>query len=232
MHKGRAVTFVSVLLIAAVILLPVLLIKKPNYYLISSAVLLLSMFPFFFSLETKKPKARELVTIASMIAIAVSGRAAFYAIPQVKPMCAIVIITAIVFGAQIGFVTGTLSMLISNFIFGQGYWTPFQMFGMGMCGLICGLLFRKKQKAPTLLIATVGGLVCFAVYGLIVDLSSVFMMSADYSLGSVLSIYASGVPFNAIHGASTFVFLLLTEPVFSKILKRIKTKFDLFGDLQ
>lgn len=230
MHKGKIISLVSIILIPISILLNSFIFDNQNYYILSVIILFLSMVPFFVSLENKKLKARELVTIAVMIAIAVAGRAAFYHIPQVKPMCAIVIITAIVFGSQIGFVTGTLSMLISNFIFGQGIWTPFQMFGMGMCGFICGLLFYKRKK-PTkpFCIALVGGVVCFFVYGIIVDVSSVLMMSSDFSLGSVISIYMSGVSFNAIHGVSTFIFLILIQPSFSKVLHRIKIKYDLFG---
>ncbi len=229
-HKGRVISIISVLLIPLLIAVFDFTENK-NYYLLSVAVMLLSMVPFFVSLETKKLKVREIVTIASMVAIAVAGRAAFYSIPQVKPMCAIVIMSALVFGSQVGFVTGTLSVLISNFIFGQGIWTPFQMFGMGMCGLVCGLIFYKRN-AKALHVAIIGALVCFFVYGIIVDSNSVLMMSSDFSLGSVLSIYASGVAFNAIHAASTFIFLLLIEPPFVKVLQRIKIKYDLFGGLQ
>lgn len=227
LHKGQIISIASILLIPLLILVFVITEIK-NYYVLCVAVTLLSMIPFFVSLEKRKLKARELVIISSMIAISVAGRAAFFAVPQVKPMCAIVIITALVFGAQIGFATGSLSILISNFIFGQGMWTPFQMFGMGMCGLICGLIFNKKKSKP-LLVAIVGALICFFVYGIIVDLSSVLMFLSEYSLKAVLSIYGSGVAFNAIHAASTFVFLLFFEPLFFKVLERIKIKYDLFG---
>ncbi len=178
----------------------------------------------------RRLKARELVTVASLIAIAVASRAAFYELPQVKPMCAIVIIASMVFGPTIGFTTGALSMLLSNFIFGQGMWTPFQMLGMGMCGLICGFVFKNKKIAENrIAVAVIGFLVCFAVYGIIVDTSSVIMMASEFNIKTILSIYASGVPFNAIHAATTFAVLLLAAPVFCQVLERIKIKYDLFG---
>jgi uncharacterized membrane protein len=230
MCKRKLISVISIVLIPFVIAGGYFYLEYKQYYIVSAVVLILSMIPFFISLENRKLHARELVTIASMVAIAVASRAAFYAIPQVKPMCAIVIITAITFGAQIGFVTGALSMLLSNFIFGQGMWTPFQMFGMGLTALICGLLFyRKKAGDNILIVALTGGVICFAVYGVIVDTSSVLMMSSDFSLGSVLSIYASGLPFNAIHGATTFVVLLIAGKVIKEILERIMIKYDLFG---
>ncbi len=230
MHKGKIISAISILLIPAVTAFSIFFIDNINYYILSVIVLALSMMPFFASLETKRLKARELVTVAAMVAIAVASRSAFYALPQVKPMCAVVIITALAFGPQIGFATGSLSMLVSNFLFGQGMWTPFQMFGMGMCGLLCGLMFYKsKEKTKPLTVAFAGAVIAFAVYGIIVDTNSVLMMSADYSLGSVLAIYASGVPFNAIHAISTFAFLLLIERPFIKVLERIRIKYDLFG---
>ncbi len=178
----------------------------------------------------RRLKARELVTVASLIAIAVASRAAFYELPQVKPMCAIVIIASMVFGPTIGFTTGALSMLLSNFIFGQGMWTPFQMLGMGMCGLICGFVFKNKRIAKNrIAVAVIGFAVCFAVYGIIVDTSSVIMMASEFNIKIILSIYASGVPFNAIHAASTFAVLLFAAPVFCRVLERIKIKYDLFG---
>ena len=43
---------------------------------------------------------------------------------------------------------GSLTMAISNFYFGQGPWTPFQMFGFGIIGYLAGLFknnFLKKN---------------------------------------------------------------------------------------
>ncbi len=178
----------------------------------------------------KRLNVRELVTVASLVAIAVASRAAFYELPQVKPTCAVVIITSMVFGPTIGFTTGMLSMFLSNFIFGQGMWTPFQMLGMGLCGLICGFIFKNKKIARSRITAAVIGFaICFAIYGIIVDTSSVIMMASEFNIKTILSIYASGVPFNAIHGATTFVILLLASPSFCQVLNRIKVKYDLFG---
>src|SRR5690625_3847939 len=84
-----------------------------------------------------------MVVIAVMIALAVVGRFLFLAIPGFKPVTAIVIITAVYFGAEAGFLVGALSALISNLYFGQGPWTPFQMFAWGAIGLIAGLPFIR-----------------------------------------------------------------------------------------
>ena len=85
---------------------------------------------------------------AAMTALSVSGRFLFAMLPGFKPVTAIIIITALYFGAQAGFMTGALTALISNIYFGQGSWTPFQMLAWGIVGLLGGILsgYLKKNK--------------------------------------------------------------------------------------
>lgn len=213
----------------AIIILFFYMFGGKQYYAVSVALIIVSMLPFFFSLERKKLQARELVVLASIVAIAVAGRAAFFALPQVKPTCAIVMLAAIVFGPEIGFITGSLSMLLSNFIFGQSMNTPFQMFGMGLAAMLCGLIFYKRDsKIPNWVIAVTGGIICFAVYGFVVDSGTVLIISPSMTLNSVLAVYASGVVFNLIHGASTFIIILLAGKIIIEKLERIRIKYDLF----
>ena len=92
------------------------------------------MLPFFLVFENRRPQAREVVVIAVMAALAVAGRAAFFMLPQFKPTAAIVIIAGVGLGAEAGFLTGALAGFVSNFFFGQGPWTPWQMFAFGIPG--------------------------------------------------------------------------------------------------
>ena len=124
------------------------------------------MMPFFVFFENRKIKTGEIVTVAGMIALCVASRAALAFVPQVKPTCALVIVTAIAFGPNVGFFVGSMSMFLSNFLFGQGMFTPFQMLGMGLVGFVCGLLFHKKPYGNCkLLVAVAGGTACLLVYG-------------------------------------------------------------------
>lgn len=104
--------------------------------------LLASAIPFILVFDKKKPQARELVPIAVMAAIGVVGRTVFEIIPlpNFKPCSAIIIITAVAFGPEAGFLTGALTGFVSNFIFGQGPWTPWQMFTWGLVGFLAGIL--------------------------------------------------------------------------------------------
>lgn len=202
-----------------------LFFTNTNYYLVAVVILILSMLPFFVSFEKSRPSARELTLIAGLIAVAVISRAVFYLIPQVKPIGAVVIVCGACLGAKRGYFIGAMSAFLSNFIFGQGIWTPFQMVAMGIVGLAAGLMFNKKAKRIPMAIA--GFVLCFAVYGLIVDLSSVLMMTNDYSMMSVLSIYAAGVPFGLTFGATTAVFLLLFGEAFAKKINHIVMKYGI-----
>ncbi len=200
-----------------------------NYYLMSVFVLILSMIPFFVSFEHSKPTARELSLISSLIAIAVVSRAMFYLIPQVKPIAAVVVVSGVCLGAKKGYLIGAFSAFISNFIFGQGIWTPFQMVGLGLIGLLSGWIF-SKIKINRVNLAIVGFILTFAVYGIIVDSCSVLMLSSDFTLSSVLTVYGAGVPFNLIFGATTGLFLFLFGEQFVSKLNRLVIKYGIGGE--
>ncbi|MBQ6266502.1 MAG: ECF transporter S component [Clostridia bacterium] len=200
-----------------------------RYYLTAAIIVALALLPFALSFERRYPSARELAVLAVMIAMAVAARAAFYALPSVKPLGAIVVVTAVCLGPQTGFLTGAAAMLISNFIFGQGQWTPFQMLGMGAVGLAAGFLFRiRALRENRILLALGGGLLCLVLYGGIVDLSTVLIYSDEVTWEKAAAIYATGLPFNLIHaGTMAAVLLLAGKPLIEK-LERIKIKYGLF----
>jgi len=200
-----------------------------NYYIISAVILVLSMLPFFISYEKRKTSAREITLIATFTALAVVSRAAFYLIPQVKPIAAVVIVAAVCLGADRGFFIGAFSAFVSNFLFGQGYWTPFQMGALGVVGLIAGLIFSKSElKRNRVLLSLSGFLLVTVIYGLIVDLSTVFAALGDnITLGGVVSIYAAGLPFNLVFGLTTAVFLFVFGDMFIRKTERVITKYGI-----
>ena len=122
--------------------------------------------------------------------------------------------------------TGAAAGLVSNFFFGQGPWTPWQMLGFGLVGFLAGLVFydREVKKLPLLLY---GFFFVLIVYGVTVDTGSLLMYSQAVSWRALLAMYASGFVFNLIHAGSTVIFLwLLGDPLLSK-LKRIKIKYGM-----
>lgn len=203
--------------------------QSASYYLCAAIIIVLSLLPFFISYEKSTPSAREMALMASLIALAVASRAAFYVVPQFKPIAAVVIVSAVCLGAQRGYIIGAFSAFVSNFLFGQGVWTLFQMVALGLIGFISGLIFNKI-KSNRWLLAIVGFLLSFALYGIIVDTSSVLTMLSDYTLSGVIAIYAAGIPFSAVFGAATALFLFLFGEAFIKKLNRIVIKYGIIHE--
>lgn len=231
--KSAKLTIVSI--IVFFILAPItifLSIKNfdgQSYYIPAVLIILFSMIPFFVFFENRKIKTSEIVIVALLISLCVGSRAVLAFIPQVKPTCAIVIVSAIAFGPNVGFVVGSLSMFASNFVFGQGVFTPFQMLGMGFVGFICGIIFSgKKYNTNRIAVAVIGGLICFSVYGVIVDSCSVLMMTTELNFKSIISIYASGLPFNIIHGIITALLLFFINKPMTDKFTRLKIKYGIF----
>lgn len=200
--------------------------QTASYYLAAAIILVLSLLPFFISYERSSPSAREIALVAVLIALAVVSRAVFYLIPQFKPIAAVVIVSAVCLGPRRGYIIGAMSAFISNFLFGQGVWTPFQMVALGAVGFFAGLIF-SKVKPGRFRLAAVGFVLSFALYGLITDLSSVLTMLSEYTLSGALAIYAAGAPFSAIFGAATAIFLFLFGEVFIKKINRIVEKYGI-----
>ena len=224
----RQIAALAIMLVfsAALLLAETYLWQNRQYYLSSVILLILAIAMFFARFERRRPQVREIVILAVMTALAVAGRAAFYWAPQFKPVCAIVILTAVAFNAEEGFMTGAAAGLISNFFFGQGPWTPWQMLGFGLVGFVGGVLFsgRRARLVPLLIY---GFLSVFVLYGVLLDTASMLMYNAAPSWQLWLATCASGVVFNLIHACSTAVFLLvLYKPLLSK-LARVKEKYGL-----
>lgn len=205
-----------------------------QYYLSSVAVIVLAMVPFFSLFESRQPQARELMVIAVMVALAVVARSVFIWLPFFKPLCAIIIIAGIALGAQAGFLTGATAMFVSNFLFGQGLWTPWQMFAYGLAGFVFGLLARggiipKENVSNGALIglSLFGGLFVLVIVGPLLDTCALALMVDEVTVESALAIYAAGVPVNAIQAVSTAIALfLLYRPMLEK-LERVRVKYGL-----
>lgn len=225
--KKTAAGFVVFLLIPLTVALGVWLFKDRKYNIISAIVAFLSCVPFFIRFEKGVNGARELVVIAVMTAFSIVGRLVFAPLPGFKPVTAFTVISGVALGPEAGFLVGSLSAVVSDFFFGQGPWTPFQMFSWGILGFIAGvLLFRAKKKNLLLicLLGAAGG----AAFSLMMDVWTTLSLDGGFLWQRYVANVISSLPFMGIYAASNVIFLLvLTKPFLSK-LERIKTKFDIF----
>jgi len=203
--------------------------ESRRFYFVALLMILQAMLPFVLVFEKRRPHARELVILAVLTALAVAGRAAFFMLPQFKPVVAMVIIAGVAFGGEAGFLVGALSGFISNMFFGQGPWTPWQMFAFGIIGFLAGILFqRSKFSRSRLALCAFGGFAAFVIYGGLLDFhSALLFLGGRLTPEAVLIVFVQGVPFNLIHAAATVTFLaIIARPMLGK-LERVKIKYGL-----
>ena len=226
--RTLAATALILLLIPLTLFIGETYLAGKKYYFISLLILLECMIPFFLIFESRKPQARELVIIAVLCAIGVAGRAAFFMLPQFKPVLALTIIAGVAFGGETGFLVGAMTMLASNVLFSQAPWTPWQMFCMGIIGFLAGVLFRKGWlRRSRLSLCIFGALSAILIYGGIMNPASALMWAGELNWKIILTYYLSGFPMDCIHAAATWLFLwFAAEPMLEK-LDRIKVKYGL-----
>ena len=210
---------IPALLVPLVIIAGIILLDQKHYALVASAVALFSLLLFAAGYERKQTGSRRMVITAVMITLSVVGRF----IPFFKPVTALTVITAVWLGGEAGFLVGSMSALISNFYFGQGPWTPFQMFAWGLIGLIAGLLSAPLKKHRWLMVLY--GLVSGIVYSFIMDIWTVLWYSSGFTAELYLSSLVAAIPHAVLYSVSNAVFLLLLAKPFGEKLERIKVKY-------
>src|ERR671916_2142615 len=119
-----------------------------TWILASSLLLGAALVAGFAWYERTHPTTRVLALVATLAALAALGRVAFAPLPNVKPTTDIVLFAGYALGGAPGFVVGAVAALASNFFFGQGPWTPWQMVGWGGVGLLgAGLAAVTRGRA-------------------------------------------------------------------------------------
>ena len=132
--------------------------------------------------------------------------------------------------------TGALSGFVSNFIFGQGPWTPWQMFAYGVAGLLAGffahwgVLKQSPKKAVDFLgLGIFGFLTVVCVVGPLLDTCTLLTMASVINTSSAGAIYLSGLPVNLMHGGATAVTLLLAGKPLLEKLHRVQIKYGMMS---
>ncbi len=199
--------------------------KNKQYSFISLGIAIIVCAAFFLSFEFKRHSEIKIVLIAVLTALSISGRFIFEPLPGFKPVTAITIITAIYFGSQAGFMTGSLTALISNFYFSQGPWTPFQMLAWGIIGFFAGLLSSQLKKHKWFLI-------CFSalsgvLYSLIMDIWTAIWLDNTFNLARYITALTLSAKSTVIYAVSNVVFIVILYLPARKIFERIFKKYNI-----
>jgi len=196
---------------------------RKHYALASLLITILSLVLFSCGFERRKTGTRRMILIAVMTALSVIGRFVFSVIPAFKPITAVIVITAIYIGGEAGFLTGALSAVISNFYFGQGPWTPFQMLAWGLIGLFAGLLSQPLKENRVLL--SLYGILAGAGYSLVMDVWTVVWYNGSFNPALYAAAMAAALPHSIFYAVSNVIFLNVLARPFGEKLARVRIKY-------
>jgi energy-coupling factor transport system substrate-specific component len=175
--------------------------------------------------ERSRPPSQVVALVAALAALAIAGRIAFAAFPNVKPTTDIVVFAGYALGPAPGFAVGALAGLVSNFWFGQGPWTPWQMAGWGLCGVMGAALALGTRNASRFTLAAVCGFAGIA-YGLLLNFSLMATYGGDLSIQRFLVLEARAIPFDLAHAIGNVAFALLAGPAMVRMLVRFRERFE------
>ena len=210
---------VPFVIVPAIAVVGGLTFTEKRHIIYSMAVAVFALLVFSAGFEKKVTGSRRLVIAAVMTALAFAGRA----IPIIKPVTALTIISGIYLGSETGFLVGSMTAVLSNFYAGQGPWTAFQMLAWGVIGFMAGV-FAEPLKSKRWLLLTFGALSGIA-YSFIMDIWTVLSYSQGFSLKLYLTALVTAVPYTLSYAVSNVLFLWLLFKPFGEKLERIRIKY-------
>lgn len=213
------------LIVPMVVISGAVLFSHRSYAWVSLCAALLICVPFFWRFERRRVPAAELVLVAVLVALAVVARYLFAALPSVKPVAAIVIIAGMTLGGEDGFMVGAMTALLSNFYFGQGMWTPFQMLAWGVVGLLAGLLAKPLQQNRVLL--AVYGAFAGVLFSAIMDVWTVLFVGQGFEIARYGAAMLSSAQVTLTYVVSNVVFVVPLSYPLGRVLERVKRKYGL-----
>ena len=209
------------------VLIPLLVIcgafvfEERRHLIVSTGVALLALLFFATGYEKKPTGSRRMIIVAVMTALCIVGRF----IPFFKPVTALTVITAVYLGGESGFLVGALAALLSNFYFGQGPWTPFQMLAWGMIGVIAGFAANPLKRYKWLLLAY--GVLAGIIYSAVMDVWTVIWYDGTFRSELYFASLVTAIPHTVMYAVSNFIFLWFMAKPFGEKLERIKIKYGI-----
>ena len=230
MKKSNIATLIVFLLLIPLTLFLGTKLSGRGYYITGTLIIVELMIPFFMAFEGRKPQARELVVIAVMCALAIAGRVVI-PVPHFKAAFAIIMLSGIAFGPEAGFMVGAITAFASNFFYGQGHFTPWQMFGYGAGGMLAGFCFRPNWlPRKNWVMAVFGFLAVLLWVGPLLDCSHIFLVLPKITWPSVIATFVSGFYVNVSQAICTALIMLLLGNTFLEKLDRVKMKYGMMED--
>ncbi len=220
--KRVCITAAAVLLVGGLMLLAAS--DWQNAFTLVSLVVLAGVLALsFFYFEASVIGTKQIALISTLSAFTAMSRVVFAPLPNIQPVTFLTALCGLVLGPFPGFLVGCTSAFVSNVFLGQGPWTPWQMFGWGMTGLLCGLWGKRNAKPSPVAF----GLSCVGfslLFGWIMNLWQAVTYLRPFTWPAFLLTYVTSLLFDLMHATGSFLFAVIFYEKFHKILHRYKRR--------
>jgi len=196
-----------------------------SWPLAAFSIVALVLLAGWISYERSRPSARMIAVVATLAAVAALGRDAFVALPDVKPITTMTFVVGYALGPLAGFTVGSLGMLTSNIVLGQGPYTPWQMAAWGLVGLAgagLGAVTRRRLGrlgfAVACALAAAGAKEIMNLY--------TWTIGASHTPAAFLAAAGSALPFDITDAVSSAVFALAFAPELARLLVRARARME------
>ena len=217
---------VPAMLAVPLVMLWCVLSGTPLTALVTLLVAALSVLLMLASFELSRPLMRQLMPTIVLAAVAAAGRLVLSPFADIKPVTAVCIVAGAALGRRCGFATGALAALSSNFFFGQGPWTPWQMYAWGLVGYLAGVLAEHGALERRGAVCALG-FVSALLYGAILNSWHILGFVRPLTWQTALMAYAAGLPLDVTHGVATVVFLMVIWAPWRRSIARVVRKYGL-----
>lgn len=117
----------------------------------------------------------------------------------------------------------------------EGIFLGWWLYVFGAIGLLIGLLIqRKRLPVDDITLCLYGFMTTFIIYGGIMNIAAMVMASSIPASGvtisweSLMLLYISGVPYDAVHGLGTAFFLFVAGDRVIRKIERVKIKYGMY----
>jgi energy-coupling factor transport system substrate-specific component len=196
-----------------------------SWQLTSFLILGLMLLAGFAWYERSRPPSQVVALVAALAALAIAGRIAFAAFPNVKPTTDIIVFAGYALGGAPGFAVGAFAALGSNLWFGQGPWTPWQMAAWGLCGVLGAALALATRNASRLALAGTCGLAAI-LFGTLMNFSTMAISGGELSWEKFWFYEGRAVAFEVAHFTANVALALVAGPAMVRMLVRFRERFE------
>ena len=195
-----------------------------NWAIASTVVLVAALGGLIVSYERGDLSSRTIGLVAALAGLAVAGRLAFAPLPNVKPTTDIILIAGFALGARAGFATGAITALVSNMVFGQGPWTPWQMFAWGMAGVLGAAVSRVTRGRISRWGLALAGAFAGLAFGAVMDVSQWLLYGGSPRESTLVAYSLTSLPWNVAHAVGNAAFALAFGPALIHAVQRAKRR--------